>query len=630
MSYLFVAIIGLGPRGLTILDRLVEAYRWNQPEWNLAIHVVDPGEEGQGVHRASLPDHLLVNTPGRMITMFPHEALKGAPPRPAGPSLPEWARMQGYRRMGSQYVVCDLGDEISDEDYLPRRLLGEYLSWYFHKIVENLPSGLTVTHNKLRATNVEVVGSEITSIELETGYRLKVDFAFLTTGHGVSKPNDEQVALEQFVEENRSVNSKLLFLRDPYPLIKLSGVDPEATVALQGSGLAAHDIIAELTVGRGGSFTLTDFGLRYLSSGREPRLFLFSRSGLPFCARAINQKKPGALHRPYFFRPDAIKELRDRAIAQGRGDRLDFDQDVLPLMIKEMAYVHALIKRGCRCEPADYEPSIEDLESIERAIDPLRRLTFKDMQAFSHFIVNYLKADLHEAELGNLTSPIKAAVEVIRDSRECLRLAVEFRGLTPESHMRFDQVHQPMMNRLTFGPPMQRNQELLALIEAGIVEIGAGPSATIRTDAQSHKFIVSSKFESGLHSISTDVVILGRLDQFRPERDSSILYSNLLARGIVRPFRNGDYHPFGIDIDRDNHPVMRNGTGVRNLWAVGYPVEGAHFFTHALPLPLLKSRHVIDADRCVLGLFQELASRSVLSSKSTQTSLIGVVGRAAV
>src|SRR5436305_579995 len=137
MKPVVLTIIGLGPRGLTVLDRLIETYRWKKPDYRLLINAVEPGQPGQGVHRSSLPDYLLVNTPGRMITMFPHQAIAGAPARREGPSLPEWARKAGYRRVGSRYVVGDIkiGEEISDEDYLPRGLLGKYSSWYSDKTV---------------------------------------------------------------------------------------------------------------------------------------------------------------------------------------------------------------------------------------------------------------------------------------------------------------------------------------------------------------------------------------------------------------------------------------------------------------------------------------------------------------
>lgn len=619
MTLFVFAIVGLGPRGLTLLDRLIETYRWKQPDYQLTVHLVDPGDPGEGVHGSCQPDHLLVNTPGRMITMFPKEAIAGAPPREVGPSLPEWARLAGYRRIGSRYQICDadIGDEIGDEDYLPRGLLGKYLSWYFDRTVGDLPAGLSVVHNKLRATDAEIRDDKIVSVEFETGFRLQTDFVFVATGHGVNRPNSQEQAFGEFVKDNSYRNDKLLFYRDPYPLVKLADVRPEATVALQGCGLTAHDIIAELTVARGGEFAPLGDQLSYHKSGREPRLLLFSRSGLPFCARAVNRKEAGSLYKAHFFKPDAIAAIRDEAIARGLDGRLDFDLDVLPLLKKEMAYVYATTKHGTACNPSSYEPDDEDYESIERAMHPLRFARFNDILQFRQHIIAYLEADILDASLGNQTGPIKAAVEVIRDSRQCLRLAVEFCGLTAESHQRFDAHHQPMMNRLAFGPPLQRNRELLALIRAGVLDIAAGPSPTVHPDVQQGKFVVTTEFEQERHAVSADVLILGRIDFFRPLQDTSLFYRNLSVRGIVRPFCNGTYHPGGLDINRENHPLMLNGAPVSNMWVVGYPVEGAHFFTHALPLPLLNSRHVLDADRCVLELFEALSNGAQTESHNS-------------
>ena len=116
-----ITIVGLGPRGLTMLDRMVEAYQCFEPACNLEVHAVDPREPGQGVHYRQQPDHLVTNTIAGMITMFPHDGLMGEPRRPPGPSLPEWARLVGYRRFRSGFFPTgdDAGEEVSDHDYLP-------------------------------------------------------------------------------------------------------------------------------------------------------------------------------------------------------------------------------------------------------------------------------------------------------------------------------------------------------------------------------------------------------------------------------------------------------------------------------------------------------------------------------
>ena len=81
---------------------------------------------------------------------------------------------------------------------------------------------------------------------------------------------------------------------------------------------------------------------------------------------------------------------------------------------------------------------------------------------------------------GNLGSPVKAATDVLRDTREALRSAVEYGGLTPASHRYFVEEFNAVTNRISFGPPRRRNLEYLALHAAGIIDIAGGPGARLR------------------------------------------------------------------------------------------------------------------------------------------------------
>jgi hypothetical protein len=83
-----------------------------------------------------------------------------------------------------------------------------------------------------------------------------------------------------------------------------------------------------------------------------------------------------------------------------------------------------------------------------------------------------------------------------------------------------------------------------------------------------------------------------------------------MRRGTIRPYFNGNFHPGGLDIDRANHPLDRHGVAPANLWALGYLVEGPHYYTHALPRPRLPSRQVLDAELCVQEMFHLLAARN--------------------
>lgn len=607
-----ICIIGMGPRGLSILERIGAIAR--SARQRLDLVVIDPGDCGPGVHSPHQPQHLMINTVASQVTIFPfRDAVHAAPAMPT-PSLTEWARAQGYRRCGEQYRQCGASAPgsaaIGDADYLPRQLLGRYLMWAYAQIAAALPAGVTLTHLRQRACDMSVLADGRSSIELDNGALLVSDFVFLATGHGRNRPDAQEQALGRFAAHNARRNPRLAYVRHPYPLEGLDAIVPGARVAVQGMGLSAHDVIAQLTAGRGGRFTGVEGSLRYLASGREPTLLLFSRNGVPAAARGLNQKGINGRPAARFFTRQAIAALREHALAARGSGQLDFELEVLPLLMREMgvAYRRAM-PDGAR---ADDDCALSETEraALEGLLFPLRGRRFADPAAFAGFFTDYLRSDLREARRGNVGSPLKAAADVLRDARAVLQDMLEHGGLAPDSHRLFMGLFNPAINRMTFGPPRQRNEQLLALIEAGVVELAAGPGPALSTDEQHARFVLRTSFPGHTVEQHADVLVNARLDAFSPLDDDAALTANLLERGLVRPFQNGNYHPGGIDIDQACHPLTRGGAPLRTVWAVGYLVEGAHYYTHALPRPLMHSRQVLDAERCVSDMFAAITARN--------------------
>ena len=83
----------------------------------------------------------------------------------------------------------------------------------------------------------------------------------------------------------------------PYPIeAYLGSTGPDEKIAIEGMGLVALDIITALTIGLGGRYTTGDDGkLVYHPSGREPSIYLFSRSGFPYCAKSFGAPTPWAI-----------------------------------------------------------------------------------------------------------------------------------------------------------------------------------------------------------------------------------------------------------------------------------------------------------------------------------------------
>ncbi|MFK4105391.1 FAD/NAD(P)-binding protein [Streptomyces sp. NPDC019531] len=89
-----VALVGAGPRGTSVLERLcASAPELLPPGADLTVHVIDPSPPGPGrVWRPNQSPDLLMNTVASQVTLFTDETVDCSGPVRPGPSLHEWAR----------------------------------------------------------------------------------------------------------------------------------------------------------------------------------------------------------------------------------------------------------------------------------------------------------------------------------------------------------------------------------------------------------------------------------------------------------------------------------------------------------------------------------------------------------
>lgn len=597
-----LAIIGAGPRALTILERLVEHQERLPRHVNLNVLLVDPGQLGEGSHPTDQANHLLINTLASQVTMYPPSSFLGGD---NPPSLLDWAAARGYRRFADGYRAASGGEgEPLRADYFPRFLLGRYLAAFQRKVISALPKNIRIQHVRAWAIDARFEGGGY-AIDLDNGQTLFASHVVLAMGHGDRAPTAHDRRLAAFAEAGRAANSRLAYFASPYPISKLDGIADGSRAAIQGLGLTAHDVVSALTLGRGGVYQERNGRLVYRPSGREPRLWLCSRHTLPFAARGINQKGLAGRHVCQFFTRQAVQ----RVAGKHRG-QIDFESQLLPLVIKEMAYAYRIAERGQPVDPKDFEPTPEEVRTVRRILWPLEGLNFDSPGEFRDWFLARMSEDLQEAYRGNCTSGVKAATDVLRDAREGFREAVEFSGLTPASHRYFLEEFNAITNRVSFGPPLRRNEEWIALFEAGVLDVAGGPATRIETRECDRAFQVVSDYPGFSERVAVDAVISARLDNRSPLTDAMPLSANLSRRGLLRPFMNGEYHPGGIDIDEKLRVRDAGGTVQPRLWAIGFVVEGPHFYTHALPRPGIASRQTVDAEHVVLALYDDIAANA--------------------
>ncbi len=595
------AIVGLGSWGLCVLERAVNRAR--HVETSVRIHVIEPGRLGGGVYSAAQPDYLILNNPCGQLSLYATPEEDQSPAYAVG--LYEWAFEKGYRRVGYEYKIGSIGETIKPTDYLPRRLMGEYLAWFYDTLVAHAPRNLEVVRHYSAVADItpELGGRE--TVWLDDGTALSVDHVVLTSGHTLN-------------EERASNSSDVRYLR-PYPVEYFdSAVAPNEPIAVAGMGLVGYDLVTALTVGRGGAFEDVGNRMRYVPSGREPNILLYSRSGVPYCAKSAHGIDPTGDYQPVICTPAAFTEMTN-PLGSPLRRRVDFRNDLLPLLLAEMQvryYCHAAFLRGGPSAAALVRGQLESnwlAGTFARGVDRLEptygsfepaSIVFADDGARFSSSTNYqshvyrsIETDLDQA-LAVGGSPVKAAQEVTRILRDQMRSVIEYGGLTMQSYIDFQSNIRGRVNRLEAGPPPIRSQQLLGLLDAGVVSVPFGPHPDV-TASDDGAIVIRSTLLDQPTQATVRHVVRGHLDLPSLARSSSPLLTRLYSKGRLTQFTYGDTMVGSVAISEDFHPYDAEGRIQPSLSLLGVLTEGVRYFTHYLPSPRSRLRAVYDAQATV-------------------------------
>jgi uncharacterized NAD(P)/FAD-binding protein YdhS len=597
-----IAIVGLGSWGLCVLERTVSRARLTGAP--VRVHIVEPGQLGGGVYAVEQPDYLVLNNACSQLSLYASPDGDVSPAYAIG--LHEWAVGRGYRWVGYECRIGTEGAPIMPTDYLPRRLMGEYLVWFYDTLVAAAPANVEIVRHFAKALDISQMIGGTEEVLLDNGQTLVVDHVVLTSGHTW---NDEPV------DDSMSVH----YLR-PYPVEYFDeALPPGAPIAIAGMGLVAFDVLTALTVGRGGTFEEMGPRKRYLPSGREPIIYLYSRSGVPYCTKSAHGLDPYGAYEPVVCTSEAFAQLTHPDGSPLRR-RVDFRADLLPLIYAEMQaryHTHAAFLKGGADESTAararlragwlqgrFDEAVAELEHVYGRFDPASHVFaaadhhYESSNDYQSHVYEMLEDDLDEA-LAEGGSPVKAAQEVLRILRDELRSVIEFGGLTLESYIDFQSNVRGRINRLEAGPPPLRSQQLLALIDAGVVRIPFGP----RPDIIATENGVAMRSTSLCRTTTATVngVVRGHLDLPALATSASPLLKRLYTKGRLTQLTYGATAVGSVAISEDFHPYDAEGRLQPHLSVLGVLTEGVRYFTHYLPSPRSRLRAVRDAQHCVEG-----------------------------
>jgi predicted dinucleotide-binding enzyme len=626
-----LVMVGGGPRAIGVLERLGANASLPGTAERLAaaplhVDVIDPHMPGAGrIWRAEESPLLLMNSRAADVSIFTDETVEADGPVVAGPSLAEWA--DGIRR--GTIVAPTAGTArlaeihaLQATDFASRRVQALYLEWFFGQVLAALPATVSVTVHRTTATAVRALGTDGADgaagidgaaepvgtgpaawrVELEDRAPLTADLLLLAAGHTDARPSAARHELAAFARRHGGTYLGPSQASD----VQLDLLGGGQDVIVRGMGLAFVDLMALLTEGRGGRFVPADGTvgaassaaaasadgagadeprveeqpgrLTYLPSGREPKLWVGSRRGVPYHSKVRDEGAPTGLAELVHV---TAENLRAREDEHGL---LDFRTDVVPLIAAEIAH-------QVPGAPTP-QPGEEPLAWLDEPLAGLGATVLPQYaeQATRDAVVGHIEADLRERTEGDVTA-----------ARTLFQLLLRLHGVLvdqlPATRLRggaasgYPRWWHSLFSFVDSGPPPHRLHQLLALERAGVVRF-LGPGVEITADEEAGRF--RARGATGIE-VAADALV----DAFLPE-PSLAESTNPLLRDLVagdaeaaggetvgaevtggealgvettvrrEPVgRESASSPGTLDVDARHRVLGPDGTPRERLWAVG-------------------------------------------------------------
>lgn len=559
-----VVVVGAGPRGLSVVERLAA----HSASSGARVHVdlVDPFPPGPGhVWRTDQSELFLMNTPSLFPTVLAGQGVLDVPsPEPLrGMSFERWRRGVVDGRITPTTPLAEEQvralAELSPQGYPPRAVYGRYLEWVFETLRQNLPAGMVLEVHRGEAVDawVRSDGRHRYAVELAGGHVLPADAVVLALGHLDAHLRPSQKDLVDGAAEHGLTYWPPTVPADAWWLEVPSG----ETVLVRGMGLNFCDALAQLTEGRGGTFTPAPDNperLVYHPSGREPRIVAGSRRGTPYRAKPALAGYYAESLQTRFFTLDAVRRL-----AEEGGTPLSFDRQLWPLIRKDVNwnYYAVLARTTPEAFTADPHEFLRRLDAIltdpheshwpsridaliSESVVPGRQLQqarlarpFEDVSFASHdeyaaAVVHHLDRDVSGSLRGE-DDPTKMAIASLNAARTVLKCVLAEIGISDSSWVHeLRRAFEPLVEGLASGPPVLRIQQLAALTRAGVVRF-LGPEPRFVVDRTQGCFVAASPWVEAA-PVRSRWLIEAMSPTNDVHRNISPLLTHMHERGLVR------------------------------------------------------------------------------------------------
>lgn len=509
--YIF-AIVGLGPRGGYALECLVSALANLDVESKLQIVLFDdsnlPG--GGPVYRQDQPTTNWINITERALGLPSRPKIKIRDTLvPQFPGYHEWADL----------IFENWPDERPDS-FPPRSEIGQYLNERYLSLAEPLIAAGLVTLTKEKVTGVQLHNKQCL-LTTKSGVEHLADDVLLTVGH---QPTEYDEQLYEWSKLSIG-HANLTLHTTPYPiedLVSDTSEDTPNNIAVRGYGLAMMDV-ARAFAGEHGQFIKTDGDADSLTY--EPKfgnfcVAPFSLDGLAMGPKPYTPK----IDAPYVPADDVLNALN----VSLRDKKSQIQATSSEFLVNKVAPIIAKVFRDLPNTVSSPNTNKDTLEEVISAWlrDP----------GYEHILL--MPRNVHPS------TTLKSFIEMAMGRADiyldyCAGQVWRHCQPTIYSALSHSELHDNVLaeiialdersKRYSFGPPVESLQQLLAMFEAGVLDLDILCDPDISFDSNGWTL------STGSHEFVADTMINSVLDGPDISKITSPLLKSLLDEDLIQP-----------------------------------------------------------------------------------------------
>jgi len=528
-----VGIIGIGPRGGYASERLILELTKQKSLSNIHLSLFEStGNFGNGqVYNLQQNSSNWINITERILELNRREAIETSTLRISSfPSYHEWIE--------KDFNTLPI-DKI--DTYPPRAYIGKYLSQRFQSLAQPLIDSNIVSLYNERVKEVIWLNNNKIQITTISNTYVEFDEILLTIGHQFTELSQQIKNWSEFVDGKTNIN----LFKAPYPVADYlyhENLSNKSVIGIRGFGLAMIDVVRAIAE-KFGRFVIEDKQTQSCSFRMEEEtinmLIPFSLDGLPPAPKPLNA------------RVDKWFEPPEEAI-------LNFEQQIRDKQIQEKAKnPHFLIAAFAPIATAIYSKlpnAINPLNTSKSAIEDLIIRWLED-QSYEHpvFTPSQQPArksmeEFVEMAIGQGAISLNYCIgQVWRHCQPSIYKELSFNNCSDSVFAKIIALDEST-KRYSYGPPVESIQQLLALIEAGVLNLDFVNDPILELTKEGWRFHLDSK------SIIATIMIDSVLDAPQIKSVTSSIVKNMLVNDLIKVVHNN----LGVETDECGYLISQN------------------------------------------------------------------------